>query len=124
MTIADRLRDSFEAGESPTDLYVEDVVFDGQFPDAIIRRSGPAAITALMRDEAPARTVEQWDVIETSAGGVVIEYAYRTVATSSRYSTGVIVATVTAGRISRILVTCAGSWDPATEQRIRTAVAA
>ena len=122
MTIADRFKETFEAGEVPADLCTDDVVFDGQFPDTIIRRSGRAAIAELMQDEAPARTVEQWDVTETS-GGLMIEYAYRTAA-PSHYSTGVIVATVTGGRVSRLLVTCAGAWDPATEQRIRAAVAA
>jgi len=51
--------------------------------------------------------------------GFVVEYSYRTVGneTDTR-SVGVIVVTVRAGRISRMLVTCAGSWTPQTEAQI------
>ena len=56
--------------------------------------------------------------------GFVAEYRYRTDGPDSLLSQGVMLATVERGRISRILVTCGGSWDAAAEARILGTVSA
>lgn len=121
--VADWLRESFQVGAAPGDVYADDIAFVGEFPDHVVRTDGPVAIARLLAAEAPGRTVERWDVTPTAAG-FVVEYAYRTIGEATRYSRGVMVATLDGGRITRLLVTCAGSWDAADEQRILGTVAA
>ena len=116
-TLADGLRDALATSSAPASLFADDVAFEGQFPHQVQHQSGRAAVEAVLREEAPGRTVERWDV-ETTGNGFVVEYTYRTNGEPSSLSIGVIVGAVERGRISRLLVTCAGSWDAAAEERI------
>jgi hypothetical protein len=116
-TLADGLRDSLATSSAPGGVFADDVAFEGQFPHQVRREIGRAAVQAALREEAPGRALERWEVDITSTG-FVAEYAYRTTGDSSRLSIGVVVGAVERGRISRLLVTCAGSWDAAAEQSI------
>jgi hypothetical protein len=108
----------------PDGLFTDDATFDGYFPGAVQRASGPAVIEELLREETPGRDIELWDVAPT-ANGFAAEYTYRTTGGPvSHLSIGTVLATLTAGRISRLLVTCAGSWDAEAEARILGSVGA
>lgn len=115
--LAEGLRDAHATSSAPASLFADDAVLEGQFPHQVVRESGRPAIEALLQHDAPGRTVEQWDV-DTTSGGFVVEYRYRTTGDPSYLSIGVILGTVERGRISRVVVTCAGSWDAAAEESI------
>lgn len=105
-----------------SEAFAEDVAFEGQWPNHIVRGSGPAFIGGALQEEAPARTFERWDVTVTESG-FVAEYAYRTTEPVSHLSLGIMVATVERTRISRLVATCGGSWDAAAEETILGALA-
>jgi hypothetical protein len=118
-TLAARLRHEMEtSGRVAGDLVTDDIVIDAQFPHSLHHGAGAEVFVQMMTGEAPGRTVDRWECTTTERG-FVVEYSYRTVGneTDTR-SVGVIVATVGGGRISRMLVTCAGSWTPQTEAQI------
>jgi hypothetical protein len=115
--LADGLRDALATSSAPGTVFAEDVAFEGQFPHQVRRDSGRAGLQTMLQEDAPARTIERWDV-DTTSSGFVVEYTYRTTGEPSYLSIGVIVGTVERGRISRLLVTCAGSWDAAAEASI------
>lgn len=115
--VAATLRADVERSTATTGAYADDVEFRGMFPNALTHVTGPAALTALLREDAPGHTVETWDVQPTPTG-FVAEYAWRTTGSPSYLSVGTVLATVTGGRISRVLCTCAGAWDAAAEAAI------
>lgn len=115
--LAAGLRRSMEASAVPDGLFIDDVQFEGAYPDQLDRFSGADAIRAALAGEAPGREFDRWEVVSTE-NGFVAEYCYRTRTNPSHLSLGVILATVTEGRISRLVVTCAGSWDAQAEARI------
>ncbi len=119
--LAAQLRHAMETSGSDLvagDLVTDDVVIDAQFPQTLIHGVGAEGFAQMMASESPARTVEQWDCTTTERG-FVVEYSYRTIGNEvDTRSDGVLVATVTGGRISRLLVTCAGSWTPEAEATI------
>jgi hypothetical protein len=122
--LSEAARTTFETSTPVASAFAEDVVTDLMFPHHLGRTEGIAAFTAALRDEAPMRTVERWDSVPTDAG-FVVEYAYRTGGSEESYlSVGVVLASVTGGRISGVLVTCAGAWDAAAEARIYGTVTA
>ena len=116
-TLADGLREAHVTSTAPPTVFAEDATFEGQFPHQVVRVDGRPAIQALLQGDAPSRTIERWDV-DTTSNGFVVEYAYRTTGEPSYLSIGVIVGAVERGRISRLLVTCGGSWDAAAEASI------
>lgn len=111
------LRDDWAASRLTPSAYAAGLVLDGQFPDQLVRRVGVDDVERLLRDDAPGRAIDQWDTQPTPSG-FVVEYGDRTLAEPSLASVGVIIATVDAGRISRLVVTCSGAWDSETEARI------
>lgn len=116
--LAARLHQAFETSTVPADLLTHDVTFDGYFPHEVHRISGPAGVEELLREDAPGRGIERWDVL-TTQNGFAVEYAVRTTGGSTSYlSIGTMIATITAGRVSRLVVTCAGSWDAQAEAHI------
>lgn len=120
---ADVLRQDLERSALTPSAYTDDVLFEGMFPQALVHVTGPDAVTALLVEDAPARTIETWDV-QPTPNGFALEYSWRTTGETSYLSVGTVLATVTDGRISRILCTCAGSWDSAAEAAIVGAVTA
>lgn len=121
--LADVLRHDLERSALTGSAYTDDLVFEGMFPQALTRLTGPEAVSALLAEDAPARTVETWDVQPTPVG-FALEYSWRTTGATSYLSVGTVLATVTEGRISRILCTCAGSWDSEAEASVMAAVTA
>lgn len=122
--LAEAGRATFETSTPDSSAFTDDVITDLMFPHYLARSHGTEALTAGLREEAPRRTVDRWDVVPTDTG-FVVEYAYRTGGSDvSTLSVGVILATVTGGRISRLLITCAGSWDAEAEARIYGVVTA
>lgn len=121
--LADVLRRDLERSALTGSAYTDDLVFEGMFPQALTRLTGPEAVSALLAEDAPARTVETWDVQPTPVG-FALEYSWRTTGATSYLSVGTVLATVTDGRISRILCTCAGSWDSEAEASVMAAVTA
>lgn len=121
--VADVLRRDLERSALTPSAYADDVRFEGMFPQALVRVTGPDAVTALLVDDAPARTIETWDV-QPTPHGFALEYSWRTAGETSYFSVGTVLATVTDGRISRILCTCAGSWDSAAEAAVMGGVTA
>lgn len=121
--LADVFRHDVERSALTPSAYTDEVVFEGMFPQALVRITGADAVTALLAEDAAGRTVETWDVQPTPTG-FVLEYAWRTTGETSYFSVGTVLATVTDGRISRILCTCAGSWDQAAEAAITGAITA
>lgn len=115
--LAATFRSDVEGSTTTPDAYQPDVAFIGLFPDAIVRANGTWEISRLLADEAPGRTFDLWDVQPTPTG-FAAEYAWRTTGTPSYLSVGTVLATVTDGRISRVVATCAGSWDAAAEAAI------
>jgi hypothetical protein len=119
--LAARLRQGMET-TTFTDELAGDVVADAYFPDYVQRLSGPAALQDALAEEAPGREFDRWEIV-TTENGFAGEYAYRTTGTATSYlSIGTLLATVTAGRISHLIITCAGSWDADTESRILAGV--
>ncbi|KRA37258.1 MULTISPECIES: hypothetical protein [unclassified Nocardioides] len=121
--LADAFRHDVEQSALTSSTYTDDVLFEGMFPQALVRVTGPDAVTALLAEDAAGRTVETWDVQPTPTG-FALEYAWRTTGAPSYLSVGTALVTVTDGRISRILCTCAGSWDEAAEAAITGAITA
>lgn len=121
--LADVFRHDVERSALTSSVYTDDVLFEGMFPQALVRVTGADAVAALLAEDAVSRTVETWDVQPTPTG-FVLEYAWRTTGETSYLSVGTVLATVVDGRISRILCTCAGSWDSAAEAAIMGAVTA
>ena len=122
--LADAVRAALQTSTPDPAAFADDVVTEMMFPHHIGRQDGLEGMTAGLRDEAPMRTFDRWDVVPTDTG-FVAEYAYRTGGTDDpRLSVGVILATIHGGRIARLLVTCAGAWTAADEARIYGVVTA
>lgn len=115
--LAAALRETMASSTLLPGTFRDDVAFEGLWPHAVVRGAGTVFLEGALREEAPARTIERWDVITTEAG-FVVEYAYRTSGEVSHLSMGVTVATVEGGRISRMVTTCGGSWDAVAEAQI------
>ena len=117
-TLAAALRATMETNDIVMDAFADDLEFEGQFPDQVVRGSGHDFLArVLAHDETPRRTIGCWHVT-TTEHGFVVEYDYRTTTEPSYLSLGVVLATVESGRIARLVMTCAGAWDAATEARI------
>lgn len=117
LALATTFRSDVEGSTATPSTYQTDVAFIGMFPDAIVRASGPDELARLLAHDAPGRTFDLWDVQPTPTG-FAAEYAWRTTGATSYFSVGTVLATVTDGRISRVVCTCAGSWDAAAEAEI------
>ena len=116
--LAAGLRRVMETSTADPGTLAADGVVDLLFPNYVGALTGTEAMTRSLREEAPGRAFSAWQVGTTDTG-FVVEYDYRTTGGgASTRSVGTILATVTGGRISRLLVTCAGGWDAATEAAI------
>lgn len=117
---ADGVRTLLETNVMPAGLLADDVAVDLLVPNWHVVLRGTDELMAGLRDEAPSRTIEQWDV-HPSADGVIIEYAYRNHATAQQPETlsiGTLVARLHAGRVASMRVHCAGNWTAELEQQI------
>lgn len=121
LELADTLRGDLEAATLTPAAYDTRVVLEGQWPDQLVRYTGLEGCRAALAAAGPIQAIDQWTVVTTRTG-FVAEYAYRTAGPDSRLSVGVILATVKDGAIRRLLITCAGAWDAATEVRIHAAI--
>ncbi|GAA3651469.1 hypothetical protein GCM10022237_09120 [Nocardioides ginsengisoli] len=117
VALADVFRADIERSEATASAYTDDVAFVGMFPQALVHATGPAELTGILASDGPGHTIETWDVQPTPAG-FAAEYRWRTTGETSYLSVGTVLATVTGGRISRLVCTCAGSWDAEAEARI------
>lgn len=115
--LAAALRESMASGTMLPGTVRDDVAFEGLWPHAVARATGSDLLEAALKDEAPSRTFDRWDVTVTETG-FVAEYSYRTHGEVSYLSVGLVLATVEGGRVSKIVVTCGGSWDAEAEARI------
>ena len=125
-SVAEGIRGMLEANELPEGLLHDDVVVDMYVPHWHVALRGVDQLMAGLREEAPARTIEQWDV-HPSGEGVVVEFAYRCHATAEQPSTlsvGVLLATLRGGRVGSLKVHCAGNWTAELEQQIAESHAA
>ncbi len=112
------MRASLESSEAPDTVYADDVELHCWFPQTVLELRGRDAVLEGLLAEAPGRAMERWEVVATESG-FAAEYRYRTVGNQvAEVSLGVVLATVDAGRISRCVLTCAGSWDRAAEAEI------
>jgi hypothetical protein len=117
-TLAAALRSTMETNEIAADTFADDLQFEGQFPDHVVRGNGTDFLTfVLEHEQTPGRAVGCWHVTPTEHG-FVVEYDYRTTTEPSTFSLGLLLATVESGRIARLVMTCAGAWDAATEARV------
>ncbi len=115
--LAATFRADVERSATMASAYTDDVVFTGMFPNALVHATGAGELGGLLAQDGPGHTFDTWDVQPTPTG-FVAEYAWRTTGSPSYLSVGTVLATVTGGRISRVLCTCAGSWDAAAEATI------
>ncbi len=115
--LAAAVRREFETSEVSASVYADDVVCVCHFPGTYLELEGRDTMVAGLQSEAPGRTFDQWDVTVTETG-FVAEYRYRTHGETSFLSVGLVLATITAGRVSRIVTTCSGSWTAEDEARI------
>ncbi len=115
--LAASARRELEASEATGSVFADDVACVAHFPGALVEMSGRDEMAAGLQAEAPGRTFEQWDVTITETG-FVAEYRYRTRGDTSLLSVGLVLATITQGRISRVVTTCSGSWTADDEARI------
>jgi quinol monooxygenase YgiN len=115
--LAAAARREWEVSEATRSVFSDDVDGVGLWPHEVVHMRGRDVLAAGLAAEAPGRTFEQWDVTVTETG-FAAEYRYRTHGATSLLSVGVVLATVTAGRISRIVITCGGSWTADDEARI------
>jgi len=123
-TRAAELRSLMETNTDPTGLLADDVVLDMYVPRWRVVNRGTDEVMGTLVDEAPGRSFDRYDA-QTTDGGFVAEYAYRTTATTDQPSTlsvGVVVATLSGGRISSLRVHCAGNWDAGLEREVETSV--
>ena len=123
VSTADRLRSLLETNEAPAGLLDDEVVLDMFVPHWHVVTRGADQVVAGLREEAPGRTIEQWEVHPTGEG-VIVEYAYRTHATAEQPATlsvGMIVASLHGGRVGALKVHCAGNWTAELEQQIAEA---
>lgn len=123
-TRAAELRSLMETNTDPTGLLADDVVLDMYVPRWRVVNRGTEAVMGTLVDEALGRSFDRYDV-QTTGDGFVAEYAYRTTATTDQPSTlsvGVVVATLTGGRISSLRVHCAGNWDADLEREVEVSV--
>ena len=107
-------------GRDGADALAPDVRTTMMFPDYVGSTTGRDAVAAGLADEAPGRTFETWEP-QPTRDGFLAEYAYRTTATDtqpSALSVGLVAATVSGGRITRLVLTCAGSWTRDREAQI------
>ncbi len=118
--LATTLRDDWAASTLTRSVYADDVVFDGQFPNQLVRWHGIASVERELRADAAGRFIEQWEVHPT-ATGFVVEYGVHSTDTPSLGSVGLILVTIVDGSISRLLCTCAGAWDAESETQILAA---
>ena len=117
LELAEAFRSAVAGSDASGPAWADDVEFVGMFPHSIVRATGAEELTRLLAEDAPARTFDVWDMQPTPTG-FAAEYAWRTSGATSYLSVGTVLATVTDGRISRVLCTCAGSWDAAAEAEI------
>jgi hypothetical protein len=123
LVLADVFRADVERSSATASAYTHDVAFVGMFPQALVHTTGPGELTGLLAGDAPGHTFDLWDAQPTPTG-FAAEYRWRTTGTETSYlSVGTVLATVTGGRISRIVCSCAGSWDAEAEARITGATA-
>jgi hypothetical protein len=112
------LRTTLETSTVLPDVFADDVDLDILVPHGRMRSTGLAALEESLRAEAPARDLEHWEM-RTTVDGFVAEYAYRTRGVDQpTVAAGILIATVTSGRISRLSLTCAGNWTPETEAEV------
>ena len=107
-------------GREGAEAFRPDVLTTMMFPDFLGSTSGRDAVAAGLADEAPGRTFETWEP-QPTRDGFLAEYAYRTTATDAQPSTlsvGLVAATVVGGRITRLVLTCAGAWTRDREAEI------
>jgi hypothetical protein len=119
-TVAAGLRTMLETSEAPAGLLHDEVTLDMYVPNCHRVERGPDRMAAVLREEAPGRTIEQWEV-HPSGDGVIVEYSYRTHPTAEQpetLSVGVIVARLRGGRVGSLKVHCAGNWTAGIEQQI------
>ncbi len=117
---AEGIRSLLEANVVPDGLLLDDVAVDLFVPNWHVVLRGVDELMTGLRDEAPSRTIEQWDV-HPSGDGVIVEYAYRNHATAEQPETlsiGTLVAKLQGGRIASMRVHCAGNWTAELEQQI------
>ena len=115
--LAAAVRRELETSEASSSVYADDVACVCHFPDTYLELDGRDTMAAGLQSEAPGRTFDQWDVTVTE-NGFVAEYRYRTHGETSLLSVGLVLATITAGRVSRLVTTCSGSWTSDDEERI------
>jgi hypothetical protein len=113
----DALRVALETSTVPPDTFAADVDLDLLVPHGRMRTSGVDGLERTLRDEAPGRDIERWEVLPIAGGGFAVEYAYRTRGTPS-LAAGLILVTMRDGLISRLAITCAGNWSAETEARV------
>ena len=117
------LRSLLETNEVPPGLLAEDVVTHLFVPNWAVVVRGRDALLAGLVDEAPSRTIEQWEVHPTGEG-FVVEYAYRNHARGDQPATlsiGTVVARLRAGRIADLRTHCAGNWSAELERQVADA---
>jgi hypothetical protein len=112
------LRQALETNELVPHAFADDVVLDMIVPHGRVVTTGLDALTAIMREETPARRLEVWDVQPTPTG-FVAEYAYRTLDDADSLAVGAMVVKIHEGRIARLFLTCAGNWDAETQRQVR-----
>ncbi len=107
-----------ESGEAPAGLFSDDVCLDFTPPLWRIQAQGLADVLAVRRRRHPqAGSVPRWRAL-TTAEGFVMELEERWVDDRSEwYCREVILAAMSAGRITRLTVYCTGDWDASRQQQ-------
>jgi hypothetical protein len=113
----DALRTTLETSTVAADTFAADVDLDLLVPHGRSRTTGLDALERVLREEAPGRDIEQWEVLPIAAGGFVVEYAYRTHGHQS-LACGQMLVSLRDGLIDRLAITCAGNWSAETETRV------
>jgi hypothetical protein len=120
--LAGKLARYLETNEEIPELFAANVVLEMNVPLWRFQLAGPAAMTDMLRGDAPyGRRFEElsWSAIP---GGFLQQWAWRTIGGegyAGHYSRGVSIIDLSGSRIGRITVYCSGDWDPATEERQR-----
>ena len=108
------------SGERQTDVVSPAATLTTLFPHSVGELAGRDALVRGLLEEAPARSFDRY-VHQPTRDGFVVDYAYRTVASDTQpslLSVGLLAATVAAGRVTHVTITCSGSWDAAREAEI------
>ncbi len=111
------VRRSLETSTAAPDTFADDVDLDMLVPHGRVRTSGLAGLLDSLRAEAPGRDIEYWQASPTPTG-FAVEYAYRTHGNQSTLAAGIMLVTLRDGLVSRLAITCAGSWSAETEARV------